>query len=93
MALGSLHHINYRFNRDLVLTKDYRDLMKTYKSVGHIERDPLDGRFPTTSWYISHRKMLSTTANKWQRLNIKFGLYLTPRGGHTKDIALMISYC
>jgi hypothetical protein len=38
MALGSLHDMHRRFNRDAEFANDYRAFMGIYERLGHMER-------------------------------------------------------
>jgi hypothetical protein len=64
MALGSLHYIHHRFNRDPELANDYREFMETYERLGHMERVPSKDLSASKAWYLAHHAVMSTAANK-----------------------------
>jgi hypothetical protein len=75
MALGSLHHMHGRFNRDPAFANDNPEFTETYKQRCHIDGIPSKHLSVLKAWYLPHHTLMLTAANKK-----KFGLYSMLRG-------------
>ena len=70
IAMGSLSHIHRRFFREPQLASAYRDFMKTYEELGHMERIPEQELATEGAWYLPHHAVVQTTPH-W-KLRIVF---------------------
>jgi hypothetical protein len=88
MALGSLHHMHRRFNRDPELANDYREFMETFERLSHMERVPFKDLSASRAWYLPHRAVMSMTANKRKILVVFHALQQTREGYCLNDFLL-----
>ncbi|XP_066590852.1 uncharacterized protein [Prorops nasuta] len=58
LALQSLRNIHKRLNRDSRLAEAYKDFMKMYLELGHMERIPSSDIPNPTSWYLPHHPVV-----------------------------------
>ena len=64
MALGSLSTTHRRFSRDPRLADAYREFMRVYEELGHMERVPGPQVSNSRAWYIPHHAVIQPSPTK-----------------------------